>query len=149
MLTSDTTYSVPWRPSVVGYSDRYFYCDGFLSTLSSAMSSSNNSDWHVHSLMLSFHDLRCLLLLHLPSTVSCTMIFGIVFCWQTWPNHGSFWRLTIKALDVQWGHWPVAIYIVYFVFVVWYAKHPPVAFKFQMSQTYTDIDKVHDTFTRS
>ena len=37
--------------------------------LSAVMRSNNDIDWPVHSLMLSFHDLRGLPLRHLPSTV--------------------------------------------------------------------------------
>ena len=40
--------------------------------LSSAMHSSDDHDWSVHSLMLSSHDLRGLILQHQPSTVYCS-----------------------------------------------------------------------------
>ena len=46
--------------------------------LSSAMHSNDDIDWAVHSLMLSYHDLRRLPLRRLPSTVPCRMIFGSV-----------------------------------------------------------------------
>ena len=52
--------------------------------MSSAMRSNDGIDWPVHSLMLSFHDLRSLPLQRLP--------------WrQTWPNHDSLRRLTLYS----------------------------------------------------
>ena len=43
--------------------------------LSSAMRSNDDIDWPVHSLMLSLHDLRGLLLPRLPSAVIKLMVF--------------------------------------------------------------------------
>ena len=57
--------------------------------LSSTMRSNADIDWPVHALMLSFHDLRGLPLRRLPSTVSCSVIFGSVSRRQTWLNHDS------------------------------------------------------------
>ena len=42
---------------------------------------------------------------------SCRMIFGNVSWRQTWLNHYSLRRLTVKAPDVRRGYWPVAIHI--------------------------------------
>ena len=68
--------------------------------LSSARRS--NDDWSVHSLMLSFHDLRARPLRRLPSTESCSIIFGSVSWRQTWPNHDNFRRLTVDSRSC-WG----------------------------------------------
>ena len=65
--------------------------------LSSMMCSSDNSGQPVHSLMLSFHDLRGLPLWRLPSTVPCSMIFGSVSWRQAWPNHDSLRLLTTDS----------------------------------------------------
>ena len=51
----------------------------------------------VHSLMLSSHDLRGLLLWWLPPIVPCSMIFGSVSWWQTWLNHDSLWCLLVDS----------------------------------------------------
>ena len=65
--------------------------------LSSAMRSNDDVNWHVHSLMLSFHHLCGLPLWRLPCTVSCCMIFGSVWWRQTWPNHDNLRRLTVDS----------------------------------------------------
>ena len=54
--------------------------------LSSAIRSNDDNDWPVHSLMLSFHDLRGLFQRRLSSSVPYSM---------TWPNHDNLRRLTI------------------------------------------------------
>ena len=83
------------------------------------------------ALMLSFNDLHDLPLQRIPSTVPCSVIFGSVSWRQTWPSSCDDWQLTIRTPDVQRGQWPVAILFVSFVFLVWYAKYPPVAFLFK------------------
>ena len=64
--------------------------------LSSEMRSNDDIDWPVHSLMLSFNDLHGLPLRRLPFTVLCSMIFGSVSWWHTWPptytfNNTTWW----------------------------------------------------------
>ena len=44
--------------------------------LSSAMHSSDDSDWPAHSLILSFHDFRILVLWWTPSNFPCSIFFG-------------------------------------------------------------------------
>ena len=70
--------------------------------LPSAMWSSDDNDWPVHSLMLSLHDLRSPAEWRIPSTVRYSMIFTSVSWLQTRPNHDSLQRLTVtvKAPDV-------------------------------------------------
>ena len=108
--------------------------------LSSAMHSNYDIDWPVHSLMLSFHDMRGLPLQRLLSTVPCGMIFGSVSWRQTWSNHDSLRRLTVKAPDVRQGYRPVATHIfVCFILSVWQAKHSTVAFVFKRLNSHLQI----------
>ena len=66
--------------------------------LSSATRSNGDIDrLLVHSLMLSFHDLRSLPLRRLPSMEPCSMIFGSVLWRQTWLNHDNSRRLTVDS----------------------------------------------------
>ena len=65
--------------------------------LSSATHSNDDIDWPVHSLVLSFLDLRGLPWRRLLSTVPCSMIFGSVSWRQTWPNHNSLRRLMVDS----------------------------------------------------
>ena len=60
--------------------------------MSSAMSISDDIDWPVLSLMLSYHDLRDVR--QLPSTLPRSIIFGSVSWRQTWPN---LRRLTVDS----------------------------------------------------
>ena len=62
-----------------------------------AMCSNDNIDRPVHSLMLSFSDLRSLLLWRLPSTVPFSIIFSTVTWRQTWRYHDNLWRLTVDS----------------------------------------------------
>ena len=62
--------------------------------LSSAMCSNDDVGWPIHSLMLSFHDLRGLPMWRLPSTVPCNMIFGSISWRQTCLNHDKLRRQT-------------------------------------------------------
>ena len=48
-----------------------------------------------HSLMLSFHDLRGLLLQWLHSTVPCSLAFCCICYRQIWPNHDNLRRFTV------------------------------------------------------
>ena len=63
--------------------------------LSSAMRSSNDIDWPVHSMMLTLRDLRGLPLRRIPSTVPWRTIFSSVTWRQTWPNHDNLQRFTV------------------------------------------------------
>ena len=104
-------------------------CDDCPST-SSAMGSNDDIDWPVHSLMLSLHDLRGILLRWLPSTVPWSIIFGSVSWRHAWPSHVSLRRLTIDSKsscsDVRRGYRPVSIHML----SIWHAKHSPVSFLF-------------------
>jgi len=62
---------------------------------SSALCSSTESFILVYSLMLSIHDLFCLPLFLPPSSVPCSTVFGRVLWRVTWPNHVSFFFLTM------------------------------------------------------
>ena len=64
--------------------------------MSSAMRSCDDNDWPVHSLILSFHDLRGLPLRWVPCTVLCSMIFGSLSWQQTWPSHDNLRRLVVN-----------------------------------------------------
>ena len=64
--------------------------------LSSAMRSSDDGDWPVHSVMMPFHDLRGLSLRRPPSTVPRTID---LLCLQTWPNHINLLRLTVETSE--------------------------------------------------
>ena len=99
--------------------------------VSSAMCSNDDIDWPVHSLMLSFHDSRGQPLWRLPSTVPCSMTFGSESWRQTWPNHDSLKRSTVKASDVRRGYWIVAIHIRLFYDLCMTPKHSPVTFIFK------------------
>ena len=83
-----------WCP-LLGYSDGRFCCAGYTSTSAFAMRSNENSDWPVHSLILTFRELRGLSLRRLPSTVTCSMIFDSVY--QIWPAviTCDTWKLTV------------------------------------------------------
>ena len=69
--------------------------------LSSATRSNDDIDWQVHSLRLSFHDLR-FPLRRLPLTEPCSMIFGSVSWRHTRPNHDNLRLLTIENRSF-WG----------------------------------------------
>ena len=84
----------PWRPSVVGPSDRRVCCDWLLL---SAMCSNGDNDWPVHSLMFYFHNWRGLPLQRLPPTVTCSTIFGCVSCRQTWPNDDNLRHICVTC----------------------------------------------------
>ena len=56
------------------------------------MCSSDDSDWPVHSLMLSFHDVRGLPLQLVPTTVLRSTIFGSVSSRETCPNDDNLRR---------------------------------------------------------
>ena len=70
-----------------------------------AMRNCCRSDWPVHSLMLSFHDLRGLPLRRIPSIVPCSMVFGSTSRQQTWPNYGYLWCLTVDNTDAWTLSW--------------------------------------------
>ena len=89
--------------------------------LSSVMRSSDDSDWPVHSLMLSFHHLRGLPLRRLPSTVPCIMVFGSALYQQTWLNYDNLRLLTVRTPDIRQGRWPVSVYIRFFCVATSYA----------------------------
>ena len=81
----------------LGYPDRCLRCDGCSLT---PVLCNVEQWWHrltIHSLMLSFHDLRSLPLRCLPSMEPCSRIFGSVSWWQTWPNHDKLRRLTVDS----------------------------------------------------
>ena len=64
-------------------------------------------------LMLSFHDLHCLRLWRLPSTVPCSMTFA-AYCdgrhGRTMITCDTWQQLTVRT-DGQLGYWPVSICI--------------------------------------
>ena len=91
----------------LGHPDRCLCCDGHHRRLSSATQSNDDIDWPVHSLMLSFHDLRGLPLRCHPSTEPCSMIFGSVSCRQTRPNHDKF-----RKAGYLFDKWTIVIYAV-------------------------------------
>ena len=84
--------------------------------LSSVISSNEDDNWLVHSLMLPLHDLRGLRLRRLLSTVPCSMILAA----YRDDRHdrtmitGDAWQLTIKVNDVRRRYWPVTIHICSF-----------------------------------
>ena len=64
------------------------------------MRTSHDIDWPVHSLMLSFHDLRGLLSSATTTTslpVHCSMISGRVSWQQTYSNHDNLQYLTVDG----------------------------------------------------
>ena len=65
--------------------------------MSRTMGSSDDSDWHVHSLILFFHDLHGLRLRRPSSTVPASTVFSGPSCRQIWPNHDNLQRLTVDS----------------------------------------------------
>ena len=67
-----------------------------------AMTSFDGGDWPVHSLMLSFHDLRGLPLRRPPSTVPCSMVLqkaaGNPIKWPEWHNV-HYWHAVVKCMS--------------------------------------------------
>ena len=122
-----------------GYYDRRLCCDG---CLSSAMHTSDDSEWPVHSFMLSINDFSR------PSTATATFccsfftLFFNVVPWFSAQYHVGrhdrtmiacdAWWLPRKGPDLRWGFDLLPYILVSFVFLVWDAKHRPVAIVFRV-----------------
>ena len=83
----------------------------------------------------------------LYTTVSWGTVSGSVWCRQTWPKHDDLRRLTVDNTNppnVRRRHWLTCCrgpyILVCFVFLMWYAKYPPVAF-FQRHMNFCSPDQ--------
>ena len=71
------------------------------------MRSNYDSDWRVHSLILSIHDLRGLPLRRLGYHLLFPLVcFCSVSSQQTWPNHDNLQRLTVDNKSIRRQHLP-------------------------------------------
>ena len=97
--------------ALFGYSDRRLRCNGCCPLTSVICDAQQRRQW----LVFPFLDVvRPWYTLSSTATTtiycSCGMIFGSTSWRQTWLNHDSLLRLTLKVPDVQRGYWPVAIH---------------------------------------
>ena len=69
------------------------------------------------------------------------MIFSRVSWRQTWPNHDSLRRLTVKDIDL------LPYIFVCFMLSVWHAKGSPVAFVFKGRDSPLQIRRRHPALT--
>ena len=118
----------------------------FLKLLSSAMHSTDDSDWPGHSSMLT---IRVVLLCndHL-SPFPTVWYFSSTSYWQTWPSHD---RLRGLMVYNYWqGHWDgCSCNCLSVMPLVWCAKHPPAAFVFKGMHSSLQIQSTFSSHIRT